>query len=141
MHATLLVTRCPITPISISSLPTRLSFAATLALSDPSQPPKLRPRSISTFPRRLFATPYRIRVDEAHEDTTEFGYKFRHSMDGERAALRLHKREIRIQRPVHRADSERIVDQATITIYTIPITQLYGQIILYYGRLFTIMFT
>ena len=56
-------------------------------------------------------------------------------MDGERAALRLHKREIRIQRPVHRADSERIVDQATITIYTIPITQLYGQIILYYGRL------
>ena len=62
-------------------------------------------------------------------------------MDGERAALRLHKREIRIQRPVHRADSERIVDQATITIYTIPITQLYGQIILYYGRLFTIMFT
>src|SRR5437879_2591071 len=71
MYATLLVTRCPITPISISSLPTRLSFAATLALSDPSQPPKLRPRSISTFPRRLFATPYRIRVDEAHEDTTE----------------------------------------------------------------------
>ena len=54
---------------------------------------------------------------------------------GRRAALRLHKREIRIQRPVHRADSERIVDQATITIYTIPITQLYGQIILYYGRL------
>src|SRR5437660_12851975 len=54
---------------------------------------------------------------------------------GRRAALRLHKREIRIQRLVHRADSERIVDQATITIYTIPITQLYGQIILYYGRL------
>ena len=126
MYATLLVTRCPITP---TYLDIQFAHASILRCNTctlyPSQPPKLRPRSISTFPRRLFATPYRIRVDEAHEDTTEFGYKFRHSMDG----------------PVHRADSERIVDQATITIYTIPITQLYGQIILYYGRLFTIMFT
>jgi len=27
-------------------------------------------------------------LDEAHEDTTEFGYKFRHSMDGEGTFMR-----------------------------------------------------
>ena len=86
MYATLLLTRCPIyysyLDIQFAHASILLSFAATLALSDPSQPPnfgqEVSPLFLDVSSQRptasafdeAFATPYRIRVDEAHEDTT-----------------------------------------------------------------------